>query len=83
VERIQELLAQIGLEPERVRMENMSAAMAGKFVEVAKEMKEQIAQIGPNPLRIDDSANQRESQGTDDRINDSARNEAENQQTGK
>ena len=44
-------MAQIGLEPERVRMENMSAAMAGKFVSVAKEMTEEIATLGPNPLR--------------------------------
>jgi len=34
-----------------VRMENMSAAMAGKFVSVAKEMTEQIATLGPNPLK--------------------------------
>jgi len=32
-------------------MENMSAAMAGKFVGVAKEMTEQIATLGPNPLK--------------------------------
>jgi coenzyme F420-reducing hydrogenase delta subunit len=32
-------------------MENMSAAMAGRFVEVANEMREQINQIGPNPLK--------------------------------
>ena len=62
MERIQELLAQIGLEPERVRMENMSAAMAGKFVEVAKEMKEQIAAMGHNPLR---EADQRSSESAD------------------
>ena len=45
------LVAQIGLEPERVRMENMSAAMAGRFVEVAKEMTQRIEEIGPNPLK--------------------------------
>jgi coenzyme F420-reducing hydrogenase delta subunit len=60
VERLQELLSQIGLEPQRVRMENMSAAMAGRFVEVANEMKEEIEAMGPNPLREDVSANQRE-----------------------
>jgi len=32
-------------------MFNLSAAMANKFVEVAKEMSEQIALLKPNPLR--------------------------------
>jgi F420-non-reducing hydrogenase iron-sulfur subunit len=44
-------LAQIGLEPERVRMFNMSAAMAGEFVAAATQMTEQITTLGPNPLR--------------------------------
>ncbi len=32
-------------------MFNMSAAMAGHFVEVAEEMAAQIAALGPSPLR--------------------------------
>lgn len=52
VNRIQELLAQIGLEPERIRMFNLSSAMAGRFAEIASEMTEQIGALGPNPLRI-------------------------------
>jgi coenzyme F420-reducing hydrogenase delta subunit len=51
VERIQDLLKQIGLEPERVRMANLSAAMAGRFVELACEMTDSITAIGPNPLK--------------------------------
>lgn len=51
VERIKDLLRSIGLEPERVRMVNMSAAMAGRFVDVAKEMTETIAAVGSNPLK--------------------------------
>ncbi len=51
VKRTQYLLEQIGLEPERVRMFNLSSAMAGRFAEIAKEMTEQIAQLGPSPLR--------------------------------
>lgn len=49
--RAQELLAQVGLEPERVRMFNMSSAMAGEFVAAATEMTRQITDLGPNPLR--------------------------------
>jgi coenzyme F420-reducing hydrogenase delta subunit len=51
VSRVQELLAQIGLEPERVRMFNLSSAMAGRFVEIASEMTEQVTALGPSPLR--------------------------------
>jgi coenzyme F420-reducing hydrogenase delta subunit len=52
VEYLQSLLKEIGLEPERARMFNLSAAMAGQFVEAAKEMTEKIAALGPSPLRI-------------------------------
>jgi coenzyme F420-reducing hydrogenase delta subunit len=45
------LLKEIGLEPERVRMFNLSAAMAGQFVEATKEMTEKVRALGPNPLR--------------------------------
>jgi coenzyme F420-reducing hydrogenase delta subunit len=51
VERVRELLEQIGLEPDRVRMFNMSSAMAGEFAKAAEEMTEQITELGPNPLR--------------------------------
>ena len=51
VERIRELLDQIGLEPDRVRMFNMSSAMAGEFAKAATEMSEQVIELGPNPLR--------------------------------
>jgi len=52
VKSIQELLPQIGLEPERVRMFHMSAAMANEFVAAATEMVRQVSALGPNPLRI-------------------------------
>lgn len=51
VEYLQKLLIEIGLEPERVRMYNLSAAMAGNFVEATKEMTTKIRELGPNPLR--------------------------------
>lgn len=51
IERVKNLLAQIGLEPERVRMFNMSSAMAGEFARAATEMSEQITKLGPSPLR--------------------------------
>ncbi len=48
---MQELLGQVGLEPERMRMFNMSSAMAGQFAAAATEMTEHIAALGPSPLR--------------------------------
>ena len=38
-------------EAERVRMVNMSAAMASAFVTAAQEMTGLITSLGPNPLR--------------------------------
>jgi coenzyme F420-reducing hydrogenase delta subunit len=32
-------------------MFNLSAAMAGGFVEATKEMTEKVTELGPNPLR--------------------------------
>lgn len=58
VEHIKDLLVQIGLEPERVRMFNMSSAMASQFVDATNEMVEQIVAIGPNPLRLKSLSNE-------------------------
>jgi coenzyme F420-reducing hydrogenase delta subunit len=52
VQRIKDLLAEIGLEPERVEMFNMSAAMAGEFVCRAEEMVARLESLGPSPLRV-------------------------------
>ena len=51
VDRVQDLLTQIGLEPERVRMFNLSSAMARQFTEMAAEMTGQVTVLGPSPLR--------------------------------
>ena len=48
---IQSLLADIGLEKERLRMFQMSSAQAAQFAEAAKQMAEQIEALGSNPLR--------------------------------
>lgn len=51
MEHLQQILEQIGLQPQRVQMFNMSSAMAGEFVAAATQMAEQIMALGPNPLR--------------------------------
>jgi coenzyme F420-reducing hydrogenase delta subunit len=50
VESLQDILEAIGLERDRIRMVNVSAAMAGEFVEYAEEMTEKIMELGPNPF---------------------------------
>ena len=51
VNRVKTLLKEIGLEPDRVRMFNMSSAMGKKWAEAVTEMDEQVRKLGPNPLR--------------------------------
>ncbi|MEA3335778.1 MAG: hydrogenase iron-sulfur subunit [Chloroflexota bacterium] len=50
VEYMQSLLAEIGLEPERIRMFNMSSAMAAAFAEASTEFTVAIQSLGPSPL---------------------------------
>ncbi len=54
VERIKETLSEIGLDPGRVEMFNLSSAMGNRFAEVAREMTEQVIALGPSPFRIVD-----------------------------
>jgi len=50
VNYIREMLDELGLEKERLRMVNVSASMARPFTEVITEMTETIRQLGPSPL---------------------------------
>ncbi len=45
------LLKQFGIEPERLRLEWVSASEGDKFASVVKEMTEKIKELGPSPLR--------------------------------
>lgn len=47
----QTLLEEIGIEPERVKMFNMSSAMGRRWAEAVKEMDDTVRQLGPSPLR--------------------------------
>ena len=50
-EYLREMLDQIGVGRERLRMVNLSAAMAPTFVERVTEIVETVKGLGPNPLR--------------------------------
>jgi coenzyme F420-reducing hydrogenase delta subunit len=51
VERARGLLEEIGLEPERLEMFNLSSAEGPRFAHIATEMSERLARLGPSPLR--------------------------------
>ena len=51
VERAKGILEEIGLEPERLEMYNLSSAEGGRFAEIVTEMTERVGELGPSPLR--------------------------------
>ena len=53
VERAKQILDEIGLEPERLEMFNLSSAEGGRFAEIVSEMGSRLARLGPSPLRPD------------------------------
>jgi F420-non-reducing hydrogenase iron-sulfur subunit len=56
VNYVKKLLEEMGIEPERVEMYNMSAGDGPRFVEIAKEMTEKIRELGPSPLNVKKAA---------------------------
>ena len=50
VEYTKELLEEAGIDPRRLEMFNMSAAMAQKFVEAVQTMTDRLEELGPIPL---------------------------------
>jgi len=51
IKLLKRVLEQFGIEPERVRLEWISASEGDKFAMVVKDMVEQIKKFGPNPLK--------------------------------
>jgi len=47
----QGILAEAGFQKDRLRMVNIGAADARRFVEIVKEMIETVRALGPNPMR--------------------------------
>jgi coenzyme F420-reducing hydrogenase delta subunit len=48
---VKKVLTELGIEPERVAMYNLSSAQGARFAEIANEMVEQIRDLGPTPVR--------------------------------
>jgi F420-non-reducing hydrogenase iron-sulfur subunit len=50
VAMLKRLMAQLGIEPERLRLEWISAAEGEKFAQVVREFVADVKRLGPNPL---------------------------------
>ena len=59
VERAKQILGEIGLEPERLEMYNLSSAEGARFAEIVTEMSERLDKLDPSPLRPDREAAER------------------------
>jgi F420-non-reducing hydrogenase iron-sulfur subunit len=44
-------LAALGINPQRLEMYNLSAAMGARFVEIAREMTDRVQALGPSPIK--------------------------------
>lgn len=47
---VKRLLAEVGIEPERVAMYNLSSAMGGRFAEIVEEMTAKVKELGPTSI---------------------------------
>jgi len=52
IEHIRDMLNEIGVGAERLKMVNLSAAMAPTFVESVRAILETVTRLGPNPLKV-------------------------------
>jgi len=48
---LKKVIEQFGIEPERLRLEWISASEGDKFASVMKDLVEQVRKLGPSPLR--------------------------------
>ena len=48
---VKKLVGELGLEPERIEMYNLSAAQGTRFAEIAREFTGRIRELGPSPVR--------------------------------
>jgi coenzyme F420-reducing hydrogenase delta subunit len=51
VQYVKRLLEELGIEPDRVEMFNLSAGEGPRFAQIAHEMVERIKKLGPSPIQ--------------------------------
>jgi len=52
VRHVKNILKDLGIEPERVEMFNLSAGEGPRFAAIAIEMDKRIRELGPSPLNL-------------------------------
>ena len=52
VKRVYEILEQIKIGPERIRMYNLSAGEGAKFAAFTNEFVDQVQELGPSPINL-------------------------------
>jgi len=52
IKLLKNMINELGIEPERVRFEYVSASEGKKFAEVVTSFTEEIRKIGPNPIKL-------------------------------
>ena len=50
IEHLQTLLARVNIEPARLEMYNLSAAMGPRWAEICSEFTDRIKKLGPSPI---------------------------------
>ena len=56
VEYVKRTLDDLGIEPERVEMFNLSSGQGPRFAEIVREMNDRVMELGPSPLRTKKAA---------------------------
>lgn len=51
VQYVKGILKAIGINPERLQMYNLSAAMGSRFSEITWEMTQRVRELGPSPVK--------------------------------
>ena len=51
VKYLKQLLAEVGIEPERAEMYNLSSAQGQRFALIATEMTDKVRALGPSPIK--------------------------------
>jgi len=52
VERVAKILDEVGIEPQRLKMVNLSSAMGLAFANTITEFTEQVRRMGPSPVKV-------------------------------
>ena len=52
IKLLKKMVKELGIEPERIRFEYVSASEGKKYADLITEMTEEIRKLGPNPIKL-------------------------------